>query len=82
NVEAAKIFSSSKKSTELNEFPDKALIHSPVSTFQILTVLSADPVTKIFSFNLASLIHVDGWIQHLMQCKQLQEADVKRLCDK
>lgn len=25
---------------------------------------------------------VDGWIQHLMQCKQLQEADVKRLCDK
>lgn len=25
---------------------------------------------------------VDGWIQHLMQCKQLPEADVKRLCDK
>jgi hypothetical protein len=25
---------------------------------------------------------VDGWIQHLMQCKQLPEADVKRLCEK
>ncbi|KAG0338426.1 hypothetical protein BG004_007243, partial [Podila humilis] len=25
---------------------------------------------------------VEGWIQHLMQCKQLPEADVKRLCDK
>jgi len=25
---------------------------------------------------------VEGWIQHLMQCKQLPEADVKRLCEK
>lgn len=25
---------------------------------------------------------VDGWIAQLSQCKQLSEADVKRLCDK
>jgi hypothetical protein len=25
---------------------------------------------------------VDGWIQQLIQCKQLSEADVKKLCDK
>jgi serine/threonine-protein phosphatase 2A catalytic subunit len=25
---------------------------------------------------------VDGWIQQLSQCKQLSEADVKKLCDK
>ncbi len=25
---------------------------------------------------------VDGWIQQLSQCKQLTEADVKKLCDK
>ncbi len=25
---------------------------------------------------------LDGWIECLMQCKQLSEADVQRLCDK
>lgn len=25
---------------------------------------------------------IDGWIEQLSQCKQLSEADVKRLCDK
>lgn len=25
---------------------------------------------------------VDNWIQTLMACKQLSEADVKKLCDK
>ena len=25
---------------------------------------------------------IDGWIEQLSQCKQLTEADVKRLCDK
>jgi hypothetical protein len=25
---------------------------------------------------------IDGWIQQLTQCKQLTEADVKKLCDK
>lgn len=25
---------------------------------------------------------VDGWIESLMACKQLSEADVQRLCDK
>jgi serine/threonine-protein phosphatase 2A catalytic subunit len=27
-------------------------------------------------------LEVDGWIQQLSQCKQLSEADVKKLCDK
>lgn len=25
---------------------------------------------------------LDGWIENLMACKQLAEADVQRLCDK
>lgn len=25
---------------------------------------------------------IDAWIEQLSQCKQLTEADVKRLCDK
>lgn len=25
---------------------------------------------------------IDGWVEQLSQCKQLTEADVKRLCDK
>lgn len=25
---------------------------------------------------------LDGWIENLMACKQLSEADVQRLCDK
>lgn len=25
---------------------------------------------------------IDGWIEQLSQCKQLPEADVKKLCDK
>lgn len=25
---------------------------------------------------------IDGWIAQLSQCKQLSEADVKKLCDK
>lgn len=25
---------------------------------------------------------IDGWIEQLSNCKQLTEADVKRLCDK
>lgn len=32
--------------------------------------------------SLESINEVDGWIKHLMQCKQLSEVDVRRLCDK
>lgn len=32
--------------------------------------------------NPSSVNEVDGWIEMLMACKQLSEADVKRLCDK
>lgn len=30
----------------------------------------------------ASIPTLDGWIESLMACKQLSEADVQRLCDK
>ncbi len=30
----------------------------------------------------ASIPTLDGWIESLMNCKQLAEADVQRLCDK
>lgn len=30
----------------------------------------------------ASIPTLDGWIESLMSCKQLAEADVQRLCDK
>ncbi|KAG4302297.1 hypothetical protein PCK1_001569 [Pneumocystis canis] len=32
--------------------------------------------------SLESINEVDEWIKHLMQCKQLSEVDVRRLCDK
>jgi len=32
--------------------------------------------------SLTDVSDVEGWIQHLMQCKQLPEADIKRLCEK
>ena len=30
----------------------------------------------------ATIPTLDGWIESLMTCKQLAEADVQRLCDK
>jgi serine/threonine-protein phosphatase 2A catalytic subunit len=30
----------------------------------------------------ATIPTLDGWIESLMKCKQLSEADVQRLCDK
>ena len=30
----------------------------------------------------ASIPTLDGWIESLMNCKQLAESDVQRLCDK
>jgi serine/threonine-protein phosphatase 2A catalytic subunit len=30
----------------------------------------------------ASIPTLDGWIESLMQCKQLAESDVTRLCDR
>lgn len=31
---------------------------------------------------MTDLLETDGWINHLQDCKQLSELDVKRLCDK
>jgi hypothetical protein len=32
--------------------------------------------------NPADVASLDGWIQSLMQCKQLGENDIKKLCEK
>lgn len=39
---------------------------------------------ELTSANLepATIPTVDGWIESLMNCKQLAEVDVQRLCDK
>ena len=39
--------------------------------------LSSVPLTEP-----ASIPTLDGWIESLMNCKQLPESDVQRLCDK
>ena len=40
--------------------------------------------TELVSANLepATIPTLDGWIESLMQCKQLAESDVQRLCEK
>jgi serine/threonine-protein phosphatase 2A catalytic subunit len=40
--------------------------------------------TELTSSNIepATIPTLDGWIESLMQCKQLAEVDVQRLCEK
>jgi len=42
--------------------------------------LSYDTSTRNYSTQMEH--EIDGWIEQLSQCKQLSEADVKKLCDK
>jgi hypothetical protein len=44
--------------------------------------LDLDSSIDILHATLIMEHEVDGWIQQLTQCKQLTEADVKKLCDK
>ena len=39
-------------------------------------------VSSIAVQDASSINELDGWIGTLMQCKQLNEIDVQRLCDK
>jgi hypothetical protein len=39
-------------------------------------------LSSIPSTEPASIPTLDGWIESLMNCKQLAEVDVQRLCDK
>lgn len=39
-------------------------------------------MSSIPSTEPASISTLDGWIESLMSCKQLPEADVQRLCEK
>lgn len=40
------------------------------------------PPSSIAVADASSINQLDGWIETLMQCKQLNEADVQRLCEK
>lgn len=37
---------------------------------------------KLTLAGTCSAAEIDSWVSHLSQCKQLTEAEVKRLCDK
>jgi serine/threonine-protein phosphatase 2A catalytic subunit len=39
-------------------------------------------VSPVLNFEPTTIPTLDGWIESLMSCKQLAEADVQRLCDK
>jgi serine/threonine-protein phosphatase 2A catalytic subunit len=38
--------------------------------------------SPVLNFEPTTIPTLDGWIESLMSCKQLAEADVQRLCDK
>lgn len=40
------------------------------------------PASAIAVADSSSFNQLDGWIETLMQCKQLSELDVQRLCEK
>jgi len=40
------------------------------------------PPSSIAVADPSSINQLDGWIENLMQCKQLNEIDVQRLCEK
>lgn len=40
------------------------------------------PASAIAIVDSSSFNQLDGWIETLMQCKQLSELDVQRLCEK
>lgn len=40
------------------------------------------PASAIAIADSSSFNQLDGWIETLMQCKQLSELDVQRLCEK
>lgn len=41
-----------------------------------------EPLRLSPSTEPASIPTLDGWIENLMNCKQLAETDVQRLCDR
>jgi hypothetical protein len=43
---------------------------------------SPPPPSSIAVQDSSSINELDGWIMTLMQCKQLSELDVQRLCEK
>lgn len=42
----------------------------------------AEPHKLSLTQDVGSIPTLDGWIESLMTCKQLSEADVSRLCDR
>ena len=41
-----------------------------------------EPQAPAVPLEPATIPTLDGWIENLMNCKQLAEQDVQRLCDK
>ena len=40
------------------------------------------PLPFFHSPEMTEIGEIDGWLELLLQCKQLEEQDVKKLCDK
>lgn len=47
-----------------------------------LIVVGIQTILYLYHFIMSSNDDVDAWIAQLMQCKPLNEAEVKKLCDK
>ncbi len=45
-------------------------------------VMEPSPIKLESTLEPASIPTLDGWIESLMNCKQLAEIDVQRLCEK
>lgn len=52
------------------------------NNMEIDTVRSPEPHRLSPTTDPGSIPTLDGWIENLMNCKQLAENDVQRLCDR
>lgn len=61
---------------------------SSTSYWSLYVLLVSQTVTRpaaphnLSTTNYIAMDEIDGWIEQLGQCKQLTEADVKKLCEK
>jgi hypothetical protein len=56
--------------------------HSIIMDTNMEDVGRSPPPSSVAVQDASSINELDGWISTLMQCKQLNELDVQRLCDK
>lgn len=53
-----------------------------IANSQVDPLLPTLDTLQLIMSTITDVADVEGWIQHLMQCKQLPEADIKKLCEK